>query len=444
MQKLNLKPRKRAFTLPTSVQMDAALAVPTVKGSGLLKYGRHAYYLMNFQTGKGLNVSIGHLDIIRPGWKRLRTSAEAGGQQLSLRNLFSAKYHYGFNLLEQVMLMTVPHTATPLGDGKFIINLWSWFGCILIDVKQETASYYLMEDLPDQHVLGSQQWFDAKSGDLYAMSYVLKDSLGRIRDPGHAVPFRVFKHRLDADGTDTVWEGELADYMHDIQLNATMQYGVVCELGMYKNQSDKMLPSKVLVFDLQNKRHWILEEFIVAAHACFDPVEPNVVYFSNHNFEFEHSDMVTLLKKGSYSVRFHGPAAIYKYELTPDGPKQLGVYTQEDFFRLTNMHVFLHRGRKMIVAMGFPDVVFLIDAADMRFIRKIVVKDPVSINHLYSRKPSLIGTIALSPDGDQLFVHTTRSFQVVDIDSGEPLFMRDCFRHHTCFNHMAVSTDVNW
>ncbi len=108
------------------------------------------------------------------------------------------------------------------------------------------------------------------------------------------------------------------------------------------------------------------------------------------------------------------------------------------------MHVFRHRGRRIIAAMGFPDVIFLIDAEDMSFIRKITVKDPVSLTHGFSKKPALIGSISPSPDGEKLFVQTTSSFQMVDIDRGCPDYVREHFFSRICFNHMLTSSDTEW
>jgi len=232
--------------------------------------------------------------------------------------------------------------------------------------------------------------------------------------------------------------------MHDILINRDRQYCIACELGMYLDEEGEIIPSKVLILDLKNEKEWMIDRFVVAAHAQFDPEDANVVYFSNHNFQFEHSSFLKLLKKASYSVRFRGPASVYKYRLTPDGPREIGVFTRPDFYRLTNMHVFNHRGRKLMAAMGFPDEVFLVDANDMTFIRKLRVKDPCSLKHLYSKKRALIGTIAPTPDGEKLFVQTTRSFQVIDVATSEADYVRDYFYNHSCSNHMLTSTDTGW
>lgn len=432
------------FSLTDSVAMDASVAIPTVSSTWYLKYGKHSYYFMNFRARKGMCFKISHGDIMRPGFDRLKRAAAEHGKSFSRLQCFSTGYHYGFNLLEQIMLMTVPHTVTSIGDGRFVVNLWSWCGYVLLDCRERTATYYTINETDDDSVLGSQQWFDNKTGDLYAMSYSLSDSFARIDDPTRPVSFRIFKHKLGEGDAETIWSGKLSDYMHDIIINDSRQYCVVCELGMHQDENKNIIPSKVLIVDLKNGKEWVLDRFIVAAHACFDPEDPNVVYFSNHNFEFQHSSLFTLLKKGSYSVKFRGPASVFKYELTPDGPRELGVFSRDDFRRLTNMHAFNHRGRRVVAAMGVPDEVFLIDANDMSFIRKIHAKDPVSLKHFYSNKPALIGTIAPSPDGEKLFVQTTGSFQVIDIDSGKPDYIRDYFYRHICFNHMVASSDTNW
>ena len=176
MQIRRLAARIDEFALPASTAMDASVAIPTVKGKYGLKYGEHAYYFLNFQTLKGVRVRINHLAIIRPGWKRLRMAAKKQARPLSLFRPLTPRYHYQFNMLEQVMLMTVPHTVTNIGNGRFLVNLWSWCGYVVVEPARKTASYHMIDDLDDDAVLGSQQWVDPTTNEIYAMSYSLSDS----------------------------------------------------------------------------------------------------------------------------------------------------------------------------------------------------------------------------------------------------------------------------
>ena len=444
MQKNRLPAKIEEFSLPSSIAMDATVAIPTVKGTWKLKYGKHAYYFMNFRTSKGLIVNVSHRDIIRPGLGRLKKANCTHGKSFSTLRCLSRRYHYGFTGLEQIMLMTVPHTVTSIGQGRFIVNLWSYCGYVLIDCRTKTVTYHTTEETEDDHVLGSQQWFDPRNDDLYSMSYSLKDSFARIADPRRPVSSRIFKHRIGSAATDTLWSGDMSDYMHDIVVNENRQYCVTCELGMNLDEENNIIPSRVMVVDLENNREWAIDRFIVAAHAQFDPDDSSVIYFSNHNFQFEHSNFLKLLKRASYAVKLRGPASVFKYRLTPEGPREIGVFTRDDFHRLTNMHVFEHRGRKVIAAMGAPDEVCLVDADSMSFIRKLRVTDPRSLKHLYSRKQAVIGTISPSLDGDKLFVQTTKSFQVIDVAAGTSDYVRDYFFNHSCSNHMLTSSDTAW
>lgn len=443
-QSRRLPAKVEEFSLPPGTAMEASVALPAVKGTWQLRYGKHAYYFMNFRTSKGFCASVRHRDVIQPGLGRFKKANDVHGSSFSTLRCFSRRYHYGFSCLEQLMLMTVPHTVTSIGEGRFVVYLWSYCGYLVVDCRAKTVTYHTTDETEGDHVLGSQQWPDPQTGELYGMSYSLRDSLARVADPRRPVAARIFKHRIGSTATETIWSGELADYLHDIVVNGSRQYCVACELGMNLDERGDIIPSKVIVVDLRNGKEWTLDRFIVAAHAQFDPQDPDVIYFSNHNFQFEHSSILRLLKRATYAVRFRGPASVFKYRLTPDGPREIGVFTRPDFYRLTNLHVFRHRGRKVMAAMGFPDEVFLVDADRMSFIRKIRVRDPRSLKHLWSRKPAMIGTISPSLDGEKLFVQTTKSFQVIDLATGEPDYIRDCFFNHSCSNHMLTASDTDW
>ena len=444
MRNNHIRAKFKEFPVPPIARHNSSAVIPTVKGTPTFKYGIHAYYFLNFQTLKGLRVTINHRDIILPGLtKFLKANYKAYKHFHKLRSLFQ-RYHYDFNFLEQIMLMTVPHTVTYIKKGRFLINLWSYFGYLDIDCKNRSARYVMIEEDNGDDVLGSEQLYDPQKDELYYMSYSLKDSLKRITSPEQKVSCKILKRENKTADTKTVWSGEFVDYAHDILINETRQYCVICELGLYKDKQDNIIPSKVLVLDLKNNKSWIISRFIVAAHAQFDPDDPDIIYFSNHNFVFKHSSIFKLLRTGTYGIDFRGPASVYKYHLTSDGPKELGVFTKPEFFRLTNFHVFRHRGEKILAAIGFPNFIFIADAKTMKYIKRLEVNHPRTLKHLYRNIPCAIGTISPSIDGEKIYVQTTRSFQAVDIATGKADVIIDHFYNHSCANHLLTSIDTDW
>lgn len=421
-----------AFTLPAAAAMDAVAVIPTVRSTWLMAYGEHAWYVIDCRTQQGFCVRVRHRDIILPGLARFVRSCS---RPPSLLRCLGGRFHYGLSFPEQIMLMTVPHAVTDMGDGRFLINLWSYGGFLVLDTRTRTVLYHLLDDPGRDQVLGSQQWLDRTTGRLHAMAYSLPDSIARIRDPGHPVAARIFTHALDVPGSTTVWEGPLSDYLHDIAISQDGRHGVACELGMYRDAARGIIPSRVLFFEPGGaRRHWIVDRFLVAAHAQFDPRDPDVVYVSNHHFTFRHTHLLRLLKRGAYHVRFHGPATIFKYHLGADGPQEVGSFTRPDFYRLTNQHPFVHQDRVLIAATGFPDRLHLIDARTMRGERVIHVRDGMA----GGGPPAVIGTMAPSPCGTRLLVQTTRTFQIIDLASGEAVCRHDWGHRHTCSNHMIA------
>lgn len=432
------------FSLPIWARQDCAAVIPTVKATPVLKYGEHAYYFLNFKTLRGMKVAISHKDIVLPGLKRFLNANYIKHRRFhKLKSLFQ-KYHYNFTFPEQIMLMTVPHCITDLKGGRFLVNLWSYSGYIDVDCNTRTAKYVQLENGHNNHVMGSQQFYDDESDELYYMTYSLDDSMKRAVDYESKIFCRISKRGLDNGNAREVWSGDFVDNMHDILINKTRQYCVVPEMGMFKGQDGDTIPSKVLILDMKQNKSWTISRFIVAAHAQFDPEDPNIIYFSNHNFEFKHSSLLKLLKNAIYGINFLGPASIFKYKLSQEGPEEIGVFTEPDFFRLTNFHVFMHRGQKIIAATGSPNFIYLADADTMKFIKKIEIKHQKSFKNLYRSIPCIVGTIAPSIDGESLFVQTNKALQVVDIASGQAKTILDHFYHHTCANHMIISPQTGW
>lgn len=435
---LPLRARFEEFSLPAAPELDAVAIVPAVRSTRWLRYGEHAYYCMDFRRRRGICITLGHGAVVRPGLARFRRAAADGSDARAWWRCLSRRYHYEFSVLEELMLMSVPHTVTDLGGGRFLVNLWAYPGYLLLDCQAKTATYQLLDDDSDI-VLGAKQWYDANSGDRFALAYSLRDSLARISDPERGVAARILRFRAGADRAECLWAGSMADFLHDLAVSPDGKFWAVCELGMYPGRDGVTLPSRVLVGNTGDgwSKPWRLDRIRVAAHAEFDPDAPDTVYFSSHNFQFEHTSLPALLRQATYTVRFHGPAAIFKYRLTPSGPQEMGCFSRPDFKRLTNMHAFRCGGRTIIAAMSFPDEIFLIDPATMSWLGKITIVEPPGVAGAGQR--AVIGTMAPSPDGTRLLVQTTWSFQVVDIERGVADVVYCNGRRHSCANHMCVS-----
>ena len=425
------------------MHQDVSAIVPTIKGTPILRYGQHGYYFLNFKTHMGLRVTLGHKDVILPGVKRLFKSAcRANSRFPAIESLFR-RYHNNFNFLEQMMLMTVPHNVTAIGNGRFLVNLWSYFGYLEVDCRDRNVTYHLLNSDEDDRVLGSQQFYDSERDERYYMTYSLSDSFERGSIDQSPVSFRISKRNSSTEAVREIWSGDFAHYTHDIVVNETRQYCVVPELGMLEDSSGRIIPSKVLVVDMKSEKSWVISKFIVAAHAQFDPDEPDIIYFSSHNFMFKHSNIIKLLKNAIYDVELRGPASVHKYQLTPEGPLALTDFSGPDFFKLTNFHVFKHREQKIISAIGSPNYIFLIDAESMELLNKIPVSHDQAAKK-FKPIPSVVGTMAPSPDGEKIFVQTNRSFQVVDVASGMADTVLNHRYNHTCANHMIALSDVAW
>ena len=424
------------FSLPETPSQKISAIIPSFSRTEKSRLGTHCYYFYNFETLKGLCIRIKHKDIILPGLKNLVKANYKQYKILPGLRIYFQKYHYGFNFFEQIMLMTVPHTVTPIGHGCFIISLWSYYGYLLVDCKKKTVIYKMMDENPENHLFGSRQLYDVDTEALYYMTFSAKDSLKKTLDPFDQVFSKILRYDLRTKKTENVWSGIFSDYMHDIQISKDKRYMVVCDMGRFTDKADKLIPSRLLVLDLKKNKEWLIRDIPNAAHVLFDPDDPEVIYFSNHNFQFIHTPFFELIKTGSYTLNFFGPASVHKYRITPDGPKEIGVFIDPELFRMTNFHIFQSKGKKILALMGAPNFIYIVDPDNMKFIRKIEVKNPDT--------ECYIGTFAPSPDGEKLYIQTTRSFQIADITNGSTEMARYLEFNHTCSNHMELSDDTDW
>jgi len=99
--------------------------------------------------------------------------------------------------------------------------------------------------------------------------------------------------------------------------------------------------------------------------------------------------------------------------------------------------VFVHRGRKILACTGFPNYIFIADGDSLELLEKVEIKES-------SGEKSVVGSLFPSPDGEKICLITTRSFQMVDVESGRADFVHDLGKIYDPFNHMTCVSDTDW
>jgi hypothetical protein len=270
------------------------------------------------------------------------------------------------------------------------------------------------------------------------MTYSLNQSLRRAADTSAAVASRVGEHDIRPGEGRTLREGNFADYTRDLVLSRDKRYLVVCEMGRHLDREGNLMASKVLVRDLHASRDSVLQEISNQAHAQFDPDDTQTLYLSNHNFRFEHTRLGKLARTRTYSIKFLGPASVHKFRIGPDGPYVARALTHPELYRLTNFHMFWHRGQKLLIAFGawraqFPLCRGRGDPAN-----------PAPDRSVPRRQTGRHRHVLPVPGCEKALCSGHSTFHTVDIAAGVSEYVRESLVLHTCSNHILVTANTQW
>ena len=421
---------------------------------------------MNLKTGKGLKISYPK----RPGlWTvdgcaflyHFCTCVMDRKQKLfpRLRTLFN-RYHNGVSIFEILFKLSKPHGMTYVGDQKYLVSLWASSTHFIIDLKAQTMevqSLFKMDTPHDvsgkirralaakeqQEVFSTYQYYDADNEETYFASQLRdrgKVSAYHKKGVNYDVPTRVRKHNWKTRTTADVWEGTFGEAVHYTALSQDKRYLGLVQFGDFHDLAGRLLPSRILILDLVNKKEWPIDNtgWSPSAHIDWDPVEPNVCYLSCHNGVIVPVDSpIRFLLQKVYKWDVFGPASIHKYAMSESGPRKVGVFTDPCMFRMTIHKAFVHRQRTILACTGFPNLVFLADADSLKLIGKVEVREE-------SGEESVVGSLYPSPDGEKLFLATNGSLQIVDVAAGRVESACQLGRIHDPFNHMTSVADTDW
>lgn len=455
METRKLQARFTDFELPPSIESrGATVAFSISKGM------QQKIFFMNLASGKGVIVEYpkrgGLLTIDGCAFLYHFCTFIANREHKffpRLRTLFQ-RYHNGLSFLEILFKLSKPHGITYIGEQKYLVSLWSSSNYFVIDLQKRDIEVQTLykSDQPQgiakkistalavkekQEIFSTYQYFDNKRKETYFATHLRERGK---EGASYDIPSKIQKYSWNTKKLSEVWKGDFGEADHYIALNKDKSYLGLVQFGDFFDDRNKLLPSKILILDLKANKEWRIDNtgWSPSAHIDWDPIEPDVCYLSCHNGVITPVDnQLKFFFQKIYKWNIFGPASVHKYKITDDGPKKLGIFTHPDMFRMTIHKVFVHGGKKILACTGFPDNVFISDAHSLKLIRRVSIKER-------SGKDSVVGSLFPSPDGEKIFVITTRSFQIIDVESGNVDSIYDVGRRYDPFNHMASVSDTDW
>jgi hypothetical protein len=334
------------------------------------------------------------------------------------------KFPYGQSESQWWEYCVAPHSYLPLNDGKIQVGLNLFNRFLHIDFNLRSAQ--LVDPGVGNAMLSTTNWFDQKTGELWFASWPLEETVRRINNPRENVHVTIWKLSVQNNHVEKVWQGDLGDSLHQLSLSPDRCFLILTELGLRLEETipakspdqtpsawrqvleSGLVPSEILVLNLKTGGEWRLP-MPTAGHVEFDPEDQEICYLSGHNIGLIGA-----------KVGIFGSGTIKKIRLKKTGPELAGEFSHPHFHRITTHIVFRHRRKILIGVSGYPNTVFLIDAATMK-LYKTIEMDPGE-NVETSQIPHICNHdsygIAASKDGNALFIAGTGYFKIADIDTG--------------------------
>ncbi|OGW40186.1 MAG: hypothetical protein A2Y97_10845 [Nitrospirae bacterium RBG_13_39_12] len=321
-----------------------------------------------------------------------------------------------------------PHSYLALENGKCQVGLNLFNRFLHLDLNGQSSQ--LVDPEVGNELLSTTNWFDPARQELWFASWPAEATVRRILNPHDTVRVKIWKLSFRDKRVEQVWEGNLGDSLHQLSLSPDHSFLILTELGLRPeealpagcpNQNQLVwkrvlergiVPSEVLVLNLKTGEESRLP-MLTAGHVEFDPEDPEICYLSGHNI-------------GLFGVKvgIFGTGKIQKFRLKESGLELLGEFTHPCFHRITTHIVFRHPEKTLISVSGYPDTIFLIDAATMKLHRTIKMDTKEIVDT--SQSPHICRQdsygIAASGDGQSLLVAGTGFIRVANIDEGRFTF----------------------
>lgn len=278
--------------------------------------------------------------------------------------------------------LSAPHVAQLSPDGKLLVsrgNLYNdtWFLFLDTDAAQAYAFPEDRDDVP--HCYTCTGSFTPDFRYWFFVRWPLDEAIEAMKRRREVVCCEVGRLNLVTKTIEILYKLQTADQIHQITCSSTGRYLVFTSVkcipnipypdatleedpeGYRRSHRGGIKKSSVVTVDLERGCHWWTQIPVpVPAHLEFDPIAPDVVYVSAHNF--------ALSRRGT--LMLEGPGAIVRLKIEDGRTTITGRYSHGEFLRVTQHAPFSYEGRTVIAVTNTPDRLELIDADGMTLRRR--------------------------------------------------------------------------
>jgi hypothetical protein len=327
---------------------------------------------------------------------------------------------YPFGLSEEMFkeFCITPHSFLYMGDNRLLCGLDMFNRYEIINLQDNTI--HLLDPGVDDDWLTAAPSFDADNNLIFG-STNLRETIIGILDSDRPSFTRFWK--LDKDNKLTeLWQGRSGALLHQIKVagvdnkaeEGNRHQPRIIYINKDGSAADGAISGGAYVnfTNLKNGDVYKVGPFDVPAHVESHPLNPNIVYLSEHNFRMESGIPVIL-----------GNAAVFRFEMGENGPVFTGRYTHPELYRMTSHELFQLKDDVLIALTGYPDTVFIVDANSLKLVKKIKFKDGEKVdisNGPFRCNESTYGC-QISANGDILFIVDSTMLRVIEIETGNLL-----------------------
>jgi len=263
------------FSLPSSTERrEATVAIPVSDGI------QQRYFFMNLKTGKAVTVKyprragLTTLDAFAYLHHLCSFTARKDDKWLPKMRTMFRRYHNGISFIELLYKVLKPHGMTYIGDQRFLVSLWSASIYFVIDLKKRTIECQMLSKERDE-VFSTYQHFDETEKETYFATQQGEDELHKhvAEDTDFDVPIVIKRYNWVTGETAEIWKGGFDTDTHYIALNKDKSYLGLVNFGDFFDKEGQLLPSKILILDMKNKKEWRIDNngWSPSAHIDWDP-----------------------------------------------------------------------------------------------------------------------------------------------------------------------------